>query len=572
MVKSWWNHIVEERGDAEEIFTAISEAMVTLREELGDKHRQDDEDDQQREALREAHMRQCIRAAKKEGFQRIAVVCGAWHLGALQKQIDDKACIKADTALLKGLPKLKVQATWVPWTYRHLSYASGYGAGIHSPGWYEHLWKSSGSTTTRATGWLARIARLMREKDLDCSSAHLIEATRLAEALAAMRGRPAPSLEELQEATRAVLTLGDDTVLRFIHDELIVGDRLGQVPSDVPVVPLQRDLEQAQKSLRLKPEALEKKLDLDLRQPNDLARSHLLHRLNLLDIDWGNISTGSRSSRGSFHEVWALQWRPEFALRLIEASRWGQTVAQAATAATIDHCDSIQSLSALAEVVDRALLADLDEAVAAATRALQDRAALSGDASQLLAALPPLANVFRYGNVRGTDAALVGHVLDGLILRAAISLPLAAVALDETAAMALRTRILAAHAAVGLRDGPEQTAAWQRALRCCSHTSAIKATVASVRAGQLAGWRCRFAASAQLTHPLLQGLVDQAAAGCRCEHAGRGGAVDVAAHVQRCGARAGGGLARRFSQRQCHRAAARCRRMEPARCLVVGSG
>mgnify|MGYP000467521732 CR=1 FL=1 len=54
-----------------------------------------------------------------------------------------------------------------------------------------------------------------RERDLDVSSAHLIEATRLAETLAALRERPAPGLPELHEATRAVLTLGDDTVLQY---------------------------------------------------------------------------------------------------------------------------------------------------------------------------------------------------------------------------------------------------------------------------------------------------------------------------------------------------------------------
>ena len=47
---------------------------------------------------------------------------------------------------------------------------------------------------------------------------------------------------------------------------------------------------------------------------------------------------------------------------------------------------------------------------------------------QLLQALPPLANVFRYGNVRQTDTALVAHMLDSLILRAAIALPLACAA------------------------------------------------------------------------------------------------------------------------------------------------
>jgi hypothetical protein len=456
--ESWWNHMVEERADGAELFEAIGTAMASLRAELGEDHHSPGF--ARRDALREAHMRQCVRAARKQGFARIAVVCGAWHVPALGA----KVAAKADAALLKGLPKLKVQSTWVPWTYRHLTRASGYGAGIASPGWYEHLWRTHDRPARRAVGWLARVARLMRERELDCSSAHLIEATRLADALAALRDRPAPGLPELDEASRTVLTLGDDAALQFIRDALVVGDHLGSVPPAVPTVPLQRDVDALQKRLRMKPEALRKTLDLDLRSDNDLARSHLLHRLALLDVPWGTLAKVGRSARGSFHEIWTLQWQPEFAIRLIEASLWGQTVEQAATARTQARCAEAGTLAALSTLVDQALLADLDRAVAAATQALEDRAAITGDAAQLLATLPPLANVFRYGNVRQTDAALVAHVLDGLAVRAAIGLPVACVGLDDGAAESLRDVVLSAQAAIALRDGPETTQAWRRAL------------------------------------------------------------------------------------------------------------
>jgi hypothetical protein len=471
--EAWWNQQVEEREDAAGLFDAIAEAMVALRAaESAAEAGASDTAAPSIDALREAHMRQCLRAARREGAERIAVVCGAWHLPALQLDAPGTPTAKADTALLKGCPKRKVAATWVPWTYRHLARASGYGAGVRSPGWYEHLWATGGAPgragRARATGWLARVATLMRERDLDCSSGHLIEATRLAEGLAALRGRAAPGLDELTEATRAVLTMGDDTVLAFVRDALVVGDRLGAVPPDVPTVPLQRDLETQQKTLRLKPEALQKTLDLDLRQPGDLARSRLLHRLALLGVAWGQLAKVGRSARGSFHEVWQLQWQPEFALRLIEASRWGQTVEQAATACVAERCPTLSGLPELSKCVDDALLADLPEAVQAATHALQDRAALSGDVPQLLAALPALANVFRYGNVRQTDATLVAGVLDGLVLRAAIGLLLAAQALDDDAAGALREHVLAAHAALRLLSTPEghaPQAAWQQALQ-----------------------------------------------------------------------------------------------------------
>lgn len=494
--EAWWNHMVEERRDAAELFAAISEAMTALRADLTASGQLPERSPQaqRREALREAHMRQCIRAALKAGHQRIAIICGAWHLGGLQ--IDGKGTPKAsaDAALLKGLPKVKVQCTWVPWTHQRLSLHSGYGAGVAAPGWYEHLWQSNASADparTRSVGWLARVAALMRARDLDCSSAHLIEATRLAETLAALRQRPLPSLQELHEASRTVLTMGDATALHFIEEQLYIGERMGKVPEGVPTVPLQRDLAAQQKSLRLKPEATQKTLDLDLRQPNDLARSQLLHRLRLLGVPWGEPSRAGRNSRGTFHELWQLQWQPEFAMDLIEASQWGQTVLAAAGARACARAqDTSAALDTLAQLLQQALLADLPAAIGPITQAVQNRAALSGDVLQLLQALPPLAATFRYGNVRQTDSAQVAHVLDGLIVRAAIALPLACGGIDDEAAEHLREHILAAHAAITLRQAPEPTQEWQRALQRLAHSPQVHAL--------LQGLACRLLLDAQL--------------------------------------------------------------------------
>ena len=512
--ESWWNHLVEERGtdgDGLALFEAITEAMTVLRDTWPHAYRGHSEEGRAEEALREAHMRQCVREAQKAGHQRIAVVCGAWHVPALKPtttpafipaEIDtqasdkerakaekaekarlaahlaahlaaekaadkaDKALAKSDVALLKGLPRLKVSATWVPWTYGHLTRASGYGAGITAPGWYDFLWHLP-PQADRATGWLSRVARLLRAHQIDCSSAHIIEAIRLSDALAAMRGHSTPGLDDMDEAVRTTVFMGDATPLQLIHSALTVSQRLGQVPPDVPAVPLQRDLEQQQKSLRLKPEALERTLELDLRNATDLARSHLLHRLGLLGIGWGRLG-GGRGSRGTFRETWVLRWEPELSVKLIEASRYGSTVANAATACITEQCQTLESLPALAALVDQALLADLEAAVHAVSASLQSRAATTGDALQLIGAVPPLARVFRYGSVRQTDSALLAHVLDGLIARGAIGLPLACQGLNESAATELRDPLLAAHEAIGLhaqtKDSDEQLALWHRAL------------------------------------------------------------------------------------------------------------
>ena len=114
---------------------------------------------------------------------------------ACARALEAETPAKQDNDLLKGLPKMKVAATWTPWTYANLSSRSGYGAGVTSPAWYEHLWRSGKGD--RAIGWLTHAARLFREQDMDCSSAHIIEASRLATSLAALRERPRPGLPEL---------------------------------------------------------------------------------------------------------------------------------------------------------------------------------------------------------------------------------------------------------------------------------------------------------------------------------------------------------------------------------------
>lgn len=460
--ESWWNHLVEERSDSLELFAAIREAMITVRSEAPIRRRSDYE--QQREILREAHMRKSMRQAQKDGFERIAVVCGAWHVPALEKM----PTAKADNDLLKALPKTKVAATWAPWSYHHLCDASGYGAGIAAPAWYEHLWRSAG-TQQRAIGWMARAARLFRAEDLDCSSAHIIEAARLADALAALRERHQPGLDELCEALRTVVCMGDDAPMRLIHRQLIVGDRLGGIPEQAPAVPLQRDLEQQQKLLKLKPEAAQKTLDLDLRQANDLARSHLLHRLCLLNIGWGNLNKTGRSAKGTFHELWTLQWQPELVLAMITASRWGNTVEDAATAKAVDQAQAAQSLPELSELVNQALLADLQAAIGPVTQALENLAAVASDVAQLLTAIPPLTHIVRYGNVRNTDVAMVNAVLEGLIPRAAIGLSGACSSLDDDAAQVMREHIAATHQAVRLLAHDELSGEWREALQRVAH-------------------------------------------------------------------------------------------------------
>ncbi|MFE4499524.1 DUF5682 family protein [Rhodococcus sp. NPDC056743] len=444
----WWDSVIESDSGSgsSDVFDAITDAMAALRETVPI-----DEET----AHREAYMRQVLRRTLKDGAQRVAVVCGAWHAPALVGPLGPAA---VDARILKGMTKIKTSLTWVPWTHSRLASVSGYGAGITSPGWYHHLFTAPDKTVAR---WLTKVARVLREEDLPISSAHVIEAVRLAEALAVIRSRPLAGLSEVTEATRSVMCEGNDVLLDLITRKLVVGESLGEVPEDTPTVPLEADLRARAKTLRLKQQAGAKNLDLDLRRDIDVARSRFLHRLALLDIGWGVPAEDEVRSTGTFRETWALQWKPEFAVSVIEASLWGTTVSGGAAAkieARIQAQDIV--LAQLTELLEQCLLADLPDSLTQVLSSVKTVAALDHDVTHLMTALPILTRTLRYGDVRGTDVSALAEVVDGLSIRICTGLPVAVTGLDDASAEEFRDHLDKVHAAVLMRDDPESIARW----------------------------------------------------------------------------------------------------------------
>jgi hypothetical protein len=449
----WWEHMFEYRLQQESVFEAVNDAMQALREEL--PQRKD-----RLEQLREAWMRKCIRLAEKEMFQRIAVICGAWHAPALQNMPKQKE----DNDLLKGLPKAKVDCTWIPWTYSRLSYESGYGAGIPSPGWYEHIWDHPADDGTR---WMALVAKLFREQQQDTSVAHVMEAVRLANSLASLRHYSRPGLEELNEATLSVLCNGESILMQLIRDELMVRNRIGKVPLEVPTPPLQTDIARWQKKLRLPQTADFKDYILDLRKDTDLERSIFLHRLQLLEIHWGKRS--EISGKGTFKEQWRLQWDPAFSIDIIEKGSWGNTVAEATTRFVTHSAENTSTLQQVCKMLESAIPAELPAIVEVLIHRINNLAAASGDVLQLMEVIPSLVNISRYGNVRKTDATLVNDITESMIGRICISLPAACTSVAEDAALALLDLFYAMNDAISLLQDADLSNSWQQTLQAISH-------------------------------------------------------------------------------------------------------
>ena len=443
----WWDDVIEHRGEGPAAFEAVAEAMAAVRAGTVPSAS---------ELRREAHMRKQIRAAVKAGHDPIAVVCGAWHVPVLDLDGPDTATATTDAATLRGMPKVKVAVSWVPWTHERLATATGYGAGVRSPGWYDHVFRHPG--TDGVARFFVEAAHVLRRADLSASPDHLIAATRMADTLATMRGRPHAGLAEVLDAADSVMG-----GLPIVRRQLVVGHAIGSVPDDAPQVPLARDLAQRQRSARLKPDAAAQTVELDLRTPNGLRRSHLLHQLVAIGVPWGTLEDG-RGSTGTFRETWRVSWQPEWSIRVIEYAAYGTTVEHAATARLVERARAATTLVEIAGALDQALLAALPEAIDPIVRVLARRAANDPDVGQLMAALVPLAQAQRYGDVRSTDAAAVASVFDGLVVRVLAGVVPACASLDDDAAAVMVERISGVQQALALVDHPSRKRAFPAVL------------------------------------------------------------------------------------------------------------
>jgi hypothetical protein len=490
--EAWWNALVEEGSNPPEtLFSAIEDAVRALRgaaeEEAGDG------------PAREAHMRREIRDALAHGAGPVAAVVGAWHAPAVRPEVSTK---RQDRALLGPRKKTKMVATWIPWSDGRLAAGSGYGAGVRAPGWYRKLWAleqgdasaelpsdpgelppprspSPGSTRSApaadlaapgpgsaralATSWQVDVARALRREGHDAAPATVIDAVRLSEVLTAMRGRARPGLSELCDASLATFCGGERARWSVVERALLVGDRIGSIPDDVPQMPLAADLARAQRRLRLPPEETPRELALDLRSDTGRGRSVLLHRLRLLDVPWGTLLERGRS-RGTFREKWRLAWEVEHAVRLAEALPYGPTLATAAESRVRERLRATDDLAELAGTVRDALPAELPEIVQVGAERLQAASVAAADVEGIARAVPPLVDIDRYGTARELPLEALRPLVGRLMEKVHVGLHHAARHLNEESATALHGSLAAYDRAVFVFEEGSHREGWTRAL------------------------------------------------------------------------------------------------------------
>lgn len=464
----FWEHLVEQQPHAGQMFTAISDAMAALRDHLLSQQPENyTSEDQLVEQYREAYMRKVIKQAEKQGYQNIVVICGAWHAPVLA---DIKTQNKADTALLKGLPKVKVDAAWIAWTHGRLNRDSGYGAGVQAVGWYTHLWKHYQQTLEEnvdgekiTIDWLSKFAYALRQAGYDASSAQIIDAVQLIQSLLQLRGRRIPDLEDLFEVIRSVLNHGLD-IPQPILTKLLEDEQLGQVPAEFIELPIQKDFLQQVKHFRLKLEAPHRDITLDLREAFDLAKSQFLHCLKLLGLGWAEL-TGTGAKQGNFKEIWQLSWQPESSLYLNEMSLWGNSIQLATQSYLENRIKQCEDVAQIAQLIENLLLSGLDQSLNLALDKLNELTTQHQDPSIILATLKPLITAIRYGSVRQFSMQHLHQLVEHLAIRLMLSLPNYCVQLNAEMAQQFAQQLQALYELLEQLQKDELQQLWQDTLQ-----------------------------------------------------------------------------------------------------------
>jgi hypothetical protein len=451
--EEWWEyHFEQQKSNSAEHFEGVMHVMDALRAE-GLESSLDEEN-----VDREAYMRSLIRQAQNSMYTNIAVVCGAWHAPSLN---DLEAKAKQDLKILKAMPKskIKVTATWIPWTNSRLSMFSGYGAGIYSPGWYAHQWKTKSNIEI---AWLTKVAGTLRAKQMDISTAHVIEAFNLSRSLASLRDKYYVSLEELNEATLSVMCMGDQILLELVKKELIVGDKLGKVPDDLPKVPLQEDFEQKIKSLKLRLTAEPKQYDLDLRKEIDLKRSIFLYRLEIIGLSWAR-RTHSRT-KGTFKESWMLEWSPDMMIELIDKSFLGNTIELASKIIVLTKSEQSKNISEVSSLIQLSIPSELFDCIDVLLDKIVELSTISSDIVDLMTAIPNLVDVSRYGNVRKSDLGILNNIVQQLFVKVFVGLANACYGLDEDNSIKMFELVSSFNNAVHLYNDLDYSKQWNETL------------------------------------------------------------------------------------------------------------
>lgn len=425
-VEQWWDHFLETTTDSTAIFEHIARLMRELRK---------DTTESPETIQREAYMVEQIQTATGENFNKIAVICGAYHLPALENHHTTKPSKKA-----ARIKMIKTDAVWIPWSYRRMKQENGYGAGISNPTWYHALFEHKEEA---AMYWITECGKTLRAiKPL--STAHTIETINLARGLKNLRNKNSIGIPELEDAITTVMYEGDASWKEIFGDKIFTGHQTGSIPNDLFILPLQLDFRKILKSGRLskileEPAPINK--TLDLRSPKHLLLSCFFYQTLTLQIPLAKIQDQSLSALGNFKEIWDLQWDPVSEWILIQVSSYGNTVQAAAKSKITDELTETEVIDDIIDLLNQSFMCGFDDLLDLIKSKLLRSYIHTDSVISLLKSVNTLIHVQSYGHIRWNNPPDLRGLLDRMIYKVSLMLPTAIYSVNEEEILELKQLI-----------------------------------------------------------------------------------------------------------------------------------
>ena len=443
--ENYWERHFEHRQEKDSFAPTLALQSEEMRKMVVDKECEEAPFDFSYNLIREAYMkREIAQACTEFKPEEIVVIVGAYHLSGIENDLPAMTDEE-----LKKLPKASSQLTLMPYSYLRLSSRTGYGAGNMAPYYFELMWQAMQQNTMDklAATYLTKVAKILRSQGQNASSASVIEAVRLANVLSAMKGGEYPVLEDLHDAVITCFGGGGLAGVAEAINKVDIGTAIGALPEGVSQTPVQEDMNQELKRLKLTnyKSAVAQDLSLDLRENLkvkskeaafiDLNRSTFLHRLTVLGIHFAT-QQGTAQDKASWAEKWVLQWSPEVEIEIVEANLKGETLEIATAFVLKEQLSECTDISLVAKIIRKACECRLTDIFSNALSTLQRLLVDTNSFVETAMAAQELSVLIQYGDLRQFNLEPLKPILQQLFLRAALLLTDAA-ACDDKAANAI---------------------------------------------------------------------------------------------------------------------------------------
>jgi len=276
----------------------------------------------------------------------VLVVTGGFHTVVLPDLVAKKVQRPPQIEFSDG-----ETGTWLMrYSFDKLDSLAGYSAGMPAPAYYDRLWHVGRKEPDErllqferiGADVLVDISRLTRQRGLPSliTTPDAIAAAQMSKQLAAMRGHAWPLREDILDGVRSCFVKGElgveGQLLIALVNEIMAGNRIGQLPEGADLPPIVDDFYREAKRLRLTlDQATAKEQVLDLyRNANHRQISRFFHRLNYLGVVFARYLSGPDFVTGHhitlMQEHWQSSWSPLVESCLIELALLGATVEEAA--------------------------------------------------------------------------------------------------------------------------------------------------------------------------------------------------------------------------------------------------